>query len=164
VEKWSLEHIHAQNAETLTRVDQWRSWLTEHKAALDVLDVSDEIELLKTEINVDDKDITAEKFKGLSQRILKLLNRDEIADHSTRNLALLSRDDNSSLSNSVFEVKRQKILDFDREGRYVPIGTRNVFLKYYANANAQQPHFWSEKDKESYYEAIVDKLSPYFTV
>lgn len=164
VEKWSLEHIHAQNAETLTKVEQWRSWLTEHKAALDVLDVSDEIKLLKTEVNVDDKDITAEKFKGLSQRILKLLNRDEIADHSIRNLALLSRDDNSSLSNSVFEVKRQKILDFDREGCYVPICTRNVFLKYYANADAQQPHFWSEKDKESYYDAIVGRLSPYFTV
>jgi predicted 3-demethylubiquinone-9 3-methyltransferase (glyoxalase superfamily) len=77
-------------------------------------------------------------------------------------MALLSNKDNSSLSNSVFEVKRQKILALDRDGEYVPACTRNVFLKYYADADAQQPHYWSEKDKDSYFKAIHKMLNPYF--
>jgi len=36
-EKWSLEHIHAQNAESLTKVEQWHEWLRLHREALGVL-------------------------------------------------------------------------------------------------------------------------------
>ena len=39
---WSLEHIHAQNAESLTTVEQWTAWLEFHKAALDGLPGLDE--------------------------------------------------------------------------------------------------------------------------
>ncbi len=34
---WSLEHIHAQNAEPLNTAEQWRAWLEFHQAALDGL-------------------------------------------------------------------------------------------------------------------------------
>jgi hypothetical protein len=78
--------------------------------------------------------------------------------HSISNLALLSSDDNSVLSNGVFEVKRQKILEIDRGGHYVPLCTRNVFLKYYTSADAQQVHFWGPKDREHYFDAIVSTL------
>ena len=46
------------------------------------------------------------------------------------------------------------ILELDRRGDYVPACTRNVFLKYYADAEAQQPHFWSGADKDSYSKEI----------
>ena len=36
-QKWSLEHIHAQNAETLNKADQWKTWLKYHKPALDAV-------------------------------------------------------------------------------------------------------------------------------
>src|SRR5690606_31236678 len=38
---WSLEHIHAQNAETLNRADQWESWLQLHKRTLESTDAID---------------------------------------------------------------------------------------------------------------------------
>ncbi len=34
---WSLEHIHAQNAERLNRAEQWEEWLRLHRDALDGL-------------------------------------------------------------------------------------------------------------------------------
>jgi len=34
---WSLEHIHAQNAETLNRAEQWTEWLCLHRNALEGL-------------------------------------------------------------------------------------------------------------------------------
>ena len=40
---WSLEHIHAQNAEPLTTVEQWRTWLEYHRNALaDLPDLDEE--------------------------------------------------------------------------------------------------------------------------
>lgn len=171
-QKWSLEHIHAQNAEILNKAEQWKTWLTSHKSALDAV-VSDsntiEIVQLKYEVDVAIADIDAgksgnfsgEKFNVLSSRLLKMLNQDEAPDHSIRNMALLSSEDNSRLSNSVFEVKRKMVLELDRKGRYVPVCTRNVFLKYYAEADAQQPHFWSTADKASYLKEARDKLKPY---
>jgi len=171
-QKWSLEHIHAQNAETLNKAEQWKIWLATHNSALDAL-VTDldpnEITELKSSVNAAIADInkgksstfTGDKFTEISARVLKMLNRDDVPDHLIRNMALLSSNDNSRLSNSVFEVKRQMILELDRKGAYVPVCTRNVFLKYYAEAVAQQPHFWSDTDKDSYLNEIRSKLEPY---
>lgn len=170
--KWSLEHIHAQNAESLNKAEQWKTWLTSHKPALDAI-VSDlnqnTIKQLQNEMDAAIVDIdvgksgnfSGEKFNALSSRVLKILNLDDGTDHTIRNMALLSSSDNSRLSNSVFEVKRQMILELDRKGDYVPVCTRNVFLKYYAEADAQQPHFWSETDKTSYLKEIRNRLNPY---
>jgi hypothetical protein len=172
-QKWSLEHIHAQNAEALNRADQWKTWLSTHRMALDAV-VSDlnrkEIEQTKRDIdaaiaNIDagkPGDFSGQKFNALSHSVLKVLNWDDTPDHSIRNMALLSSNDNSRVSNSVFEVKRQMILELDRKGNYVPVCTRNVFLKYYAEADAQHPHFWSEADKDSYIKEICNRLRPYF--
>ena len=172
-QNWSLEHIHAQNAEGLTKEDQWRTWLNTHKKALDTVfsdatqleieDVKRDIDTAITEIDAGKAGSFREKFNTLSQRVLKLLNNDSAPDHSIRNMALLSCNDNSRLSNSVFEVKRQMILEFDRKGSYVPVCTRNVFLKYYTEADALHPHFWSEGDKDSYIKEIRNKLKPYLS-
>ena len=169
---WSLEHIHAQNADTLNKAEQWKTWLDTHRRALAATGASAAKDaLVQLGAAIDDAlaDIDAgkaggfsgEKFKALSKRVLEFLDPDLETDHTIRNLALLSSADNSRLNNSVFEVKRQMILELDRAGKYVPCCTRNVFLKYYADADAQQPHFWSEQDKASYALAIRDILEPY---
>jgi hypothetical protein len=75
--------------------------------------------------------------------------------HSVTNLALLASADNAALSNAVFEVKRRRILELDRKGAYIPVATRQVFLKYYTDADAQQIHFWSTQDREAYLRAIL---------
>ncbi len=67
----------------------------------------------------------------------------------------------SALGNSVFEVKRRNILERDREGSYIPTCTRNVFLKYYTEAEGQQIHFWGEHDREGYLAAMQTHIAPY---
>jgi hypothetical protein len=170
--KWSLEHIHAQQAESLNRAEQWKTWLLTHQAALAAmaLDTSaTDARALDARIVTALSDITEGKFSGekfstLSAEVLKILGGGDALDHSIRNIALLSSADNSRLSNSVFEVKRQMILELDRSGSYVPACTRNVFLKYYAQADAQHPHFWSELDKDSYFKEILARLHTYLRV
>lgn len=178
---WSLEHIHARNAQSLTTVGQWKAWLRAHNVALAALPAQDAAtKSLQAEIEsalqtIDTATNFGPVFERLSAQVIAVFEapgQDATAlghgMHAISNLALLSRNDNSALSNAVFEVKRRMILDIDRnvEGAkdaYIPICTRNVFLKYYPGADAQQIHFWGLPDRESYYKAIVSVLGTYLT-
>ena len=72
-------------------------------------------------------------------------------------MALLTVDENAALNNSTFDVKRIKILDMDRNGDYIPICTKNVFMKYYSSSDTKL-HVWSEEDRKSYIEAMNNVL------
>lgn len=73
-------------------------------------------------------------------------------------MTLLSGTMNTSIGNSVFEVKRQLIMKKDAEGEYIPYCTRLVFLKYYnkdkEDFSVQQSFYWSEEDRKNYLDAI----------
>ena len=58
-----------------------------------------------------------------------------------------------SYGNSFFGEKRAKIIENDKTGKYVPVATKNVFLKYYNNS----PRFdsaWDSNDKKAYMKEI----------
>jgi hypothetical protein len=170
---WSLEHIHAQSAQILNRVEQWKTWLQDHSQALQTIQAEKnkaDIEVLLADIdsvlrNLHTGDFKQEQFNILASRILQTLTNDEVGevDHSLANLALLQHNANAALSNAVFEVKRQRVLDRDKSGYYIPAATRNVFLKYYTSAERLQPHFWGEHDKLAYLAHIKETLSSFLT-
>lgn len=92
---------------------------------------------------------------------------EEDADHAARlhgigNLALLERRDNSLLANAGFDVKRRQIIDLDRDGRFIPVCTRHVFLKYYS-ADAEPMNDWTLADAAAYTGDIVSTLTDFFT-
>jgi hypothetical protein len=169
--KWSLEHIHAQNAEPLQTADQWKQWLTHHRKALDAVPTSDppgREELLGAiDLAITTNPLTEARFRQLEQRVISAFSLDAPAGedevHSIANLALLASGDNSALSNSVFEVKRQEILRRDKAGAYIPACTRDVFLKYYTDSDAQQLHFWGPQDREGYLAAMLMRIDPFLT-
>lgn len=168
---WSLEHIHAQQAQKLNRVEQWNTWLQAHRQALQTIQTEHNaaaIAPLLAAINtalptVHTRQFDQEQFNALAGGILLALNNGvaEEADHSLANLALLQHGANAALSNAVFEVKRQRVLDMDKRGDYIPAATRNVFLKYYTPADKLQPHFWGEDDKTAYLAHIKTTLTAY---
>ena len=165
---WSLEHIHAQNAEALTTVDQWTAWLRFHRDALDSLpDISDEVRssLMSRIDAVLASSVTQQSFSAVEADVAAVFSPDSQDDdeevHAVSNLALLDHRDNAALNNSVFEVKRQAIIRRDRDGSYIPACTRNVFLKYYTEARNQQMHFWSAADRKDYLAAILAAVDPY---
>ena len=163
---WSKEHIHAQNAERLNRAEQWVQWLRLHRDALDGLDLDPaEREGLEQQIATALETISEESFRPLERELTERFTQagDSLNDEidSIANLALLGGGDNSALSNSVFEVKRREILRLDQQGSYIPVSTRNVFLKYYTGAEGQQIHFWGQHDREGYLAALREVLGPY---
>ncbi|WP_245617425.1 GmrSD restriction endonuclease domain-containing protein [Amycolatopsis taiwanensis] len=166
---WSLEHVHAQNAERLNRAEQWQEWLRLHRRALVALDEIGQAEKEPVLAMVDEvlakPAITEADFRPLELQLTELLSvGGDLSDggvDSIANLALLDGDDNSALSNSVFAVKRAAVLDRDRRGSYIPVCTRNVFLKYYSPADEHQMHFWSAQDREHYLDEMVSVLRDY---
>lgn len=167
VGQWSLEHIHAQNAEELRTVQQWLEWLRLHRDALSSLPNLQQADRLALEARIDEAlpDLTEEKFRELELELAPYFvlegGATESDVHSIANLALLDSRDNSALSNSWFEVKRLEVLKRDRQGSYIPACTRNVFLKYYTGERAQQVHYWSMQDREAYFTAIEREIGPY---
>ncbi len=167
---WSLEHIHAQSAESLTTAQEWGEWLRLHRHALESRDDIDK-DLQRDVLDrinsvLAQPTITKADFDPLEYELLPLLSQSgETTDDidSISNLALLASSDNSALNNSVFAVKRSEILQLDLRGSYVPVCTRNAFLKYYTPAPEQQLYFWSSIDRTHYLDEIVRVLTPYLT-
>lgn len=168
---WSLEHIHAQNSESLKTNQEWKEWLEIHKKSLDSLEVgseekkqiSDVISTMDTIIShIDEKGYKGsirDEFNAVAPVVIKILSdgNDKSQMHTLSNMALLTVGENAALNNSTFDVKRRKIIAMDKAGEYIPTCTRNVFMKYYSSSDTKL-HFWSEEDRKGYIRAMNNVL------
>ncbi|WP_157279224.1 DUF262 domain-containing protein [Aliarcobacter butzleri] len=162
-EKWSLEHIHAQNSKGLDSDEKRKSWLIETiKDIQNIQDLSDEIKLpIIDKINyaIEYNKFGESEFNEIQQNVFEIFGDYEL--HTIDNLALLSGKHNSKLNNSIFPAKRNIIINLDKNGSFIPICTKNVFLKYFSK-NLSQVYFWSEDDRNDYYRDIEEKLGGKF--
>ena len=74
--------------------------------------------------------------------------------NSVGNLTLLNADINRSYGNSIFPSKKKEITEKDADGRFIPICTKNVFLKNFRGLN-NTTISWSEDDMKKYRENII---------
>lgn len=167
---WSLEHIDAQASAPLATAQQWTAWLEMHRDALATLPEVDSAqrEELVARIETALRSVVTENmFRTLEEAVIMIFRsaaaQGDDTMHSISNLALLDRNDNSALSNAVFEVKRLEILRRDRAGAFIPACTRNVFLKYYTNVEGQHIHFWGSADRDAYITELLALIDPYLT-
>lgn len=163
-ETWSLEHIHAQQSEGLRTQEAWKEWLKLHIPSVQA--VSEGQEELIHEMQEETKDsvvLQRETFEALQQRVIELLSVKGNTEflHSISNLALLNTGDNAALSNSTFDVKRNKIIEMDKAGQFIPFCTKMVFLKYYTPSESNQLHFWGQADRIAYVKEINKVLQEY---
>lgn len=179
---WSLEHIHAQNSEGLPRDNEkaWKAWLASNEGALSkflnsreddtelnnlIKKIQDELNRAKTSYNtVMSLSIeVANYFATFNKKAEK-----PIELHQISNLALLGGPENSALSNTVFEVKRQMIMQWDASGSFfIPLCTKRIFYKQY-NINehdfvTQQNFFWGDIDKTNYQIELAKVLKPFIS-
>lgn len=82
------------------------------------------------------------------------------------NIALISKNLNTRLTNNMFFAKQKKIKQFDKEGKFIPICTHNVFLKYYSICDGEGDGktsglFWEKEDMEKHKEAIKTVVAGY---
>jgi hypothetical protein len=60
-------------------------------------------------------------------------------------------------------LKRKRIIDLDKGGGFVPLCTKNVFLKYFSDY-PPKISFWTDDDRQKYEEDLVRVLSDYLEV
>lgn len=188
-EKWSLEHIHPQHdsvddlVETITDDKQRKDYIELAKKAFRDRDDRDRDRFGEYDIsNKKDKNEKNKEFKSIVSKIEQAYENlfknnekcdeaykidenkiDEKQEHLIGNLALLKCKDNSALSNSVFPVKRDKIKDMDLKGEFIPICTKNAFMKYYSGVSADNFQ-WTKEDFEKYKSAIVKSIADFFGI
>ena len=164
--RWSLEHIHAQQSQDPLQTEKIiREWITDTLRSIEKIDVIDKgesagderfvnIKPLKEELTrmSNEKEIDKDSFNDLRERIVKAFDSRGTM-HALDNMALLSCPDNSRLNNAIFPVKRDRIIEMERKGSFIPPCTRNVFLKLYSKAD-NQPYFWGSSDKIDYINEI----------
>lgn len=159
---WSLEHIHAQQSEGLRTQEMWKEWLTLHIPSVRAVSADEELtDVMQTA--VDKASLERTEFENLQRQVIEILSLQGSLEylHSISNLALLKSDDNAALNNSTFDVKRNLIVNMDKEGQYIPFCTKMVFLKYYTPSEDSQLHFWGQADRIAYINAINRVLAAY---
>ncbi|GEM_PF-3430151 len=78
-------------------------------------------------------------------------------DDNIKNLVLLNTSINREYHNAFFNVKRQIIIDKDRNGIFIPICTKNVFMKYYSKDVCNLTR-WTSDDKGAYGDFLDEML------
>ncbi|MFM9489597.1 hypothetical protein ACKUCI_00060, partial [Flavobacterium psychrophilum] len=149
----ALENIHEIETESKSFDNNEKEVVVKNVIKID--DVSNEIVKLIQEEKVNYND-----FNNLRIKVTRLFESESV--HVLDNLALLAKSDNSALNNSIFPVKRNKIIQMEKDGKFIPLTTRNAFLKYY-NEKDIQPFYWSKSDKQNYFANIEETIKPFLT-
>lgn len=176
-EEWDIEHICSQTDRTLEKagVKQWCDDILEYylgsselAGAQERIKNSGEEEALKEDLSallalrqkekIDKSEIDT-LYKKFQERFKEggnaLTDRDSIV-----NLTLLDYATNRSYGNAFFPIKRKRIIENDSTGVFVPITTKNLFLKYYSKKINNMME-WTEEDGRAYLENIVEVINDY---
>jgi len=182
--KWDIEHIRSQTEKKIKGKKQKQEWIddvldyfTSKKMQqfseivnkdeyFDENEISEEVKTICVNlINLyQEEDISDEIFEQekkivegyLKEDTEKVVEGSEIKD-GIGNLSLLDEETNRSYKNALFPIKRKKIIENDKVGKFVPICTKNVFLKYYSK-QFEEVMYWKVSDAMDYIKSIKEIL------
>ena len=182
-ENWDVEHVDSQNDATLQEFEDRMRWLknvefilnregtarakelaTECRSMITDFENVQRVELKRyiefyTTIN---KFYSREADENEEEVDLNKKDKDFIS-----NLTLLDSATNREYKDAPFAYKRYCILKYDRSGdRFIPLCTRNLFLKYFTNSDNESSHLdsmrWNMSDRKGYLAALHEAVDPIF--
>ncbi|MGP5437398.1 GmrSD restriction endonuclease domain-containing protein [Psychrobacter alimentarius] len=175
LDEWDIEHIRsvASDMPKNSKLQaQWLEQIIDYISDDDTLDqekrLSDkqsiEAQLIKEQAtSLNRSSFKYSQFEELYQRVTQFYNpsSDDEVDNSIGNLTLLDSGTNRSYKNAIFPIKRKCIIKLDKQATYVPLCTKNVFLKYYSK-NVDEMLFWKDKDSSDYQQAMINTFTYFF--
>lgn len=182
-ENWDIEHIDSQNDATLQEYDDRVRWMKNVKFVLDMehtersSELAKECQTLIDEFTVRAK-VNIDKYRAFYLTINKYYSAESGEDDSDvdlttkkkdylSNLTLLDSATNREYKDAPFAYKRYCIVRKDRMGnRFIPLCTRNLFLKYYTDSNIESSYLdtmrWNNSDRKGYMKAMHEAVDPIF--
>ena len=169
---WDLEHI---NAVSDTRPDDDRNDSEENNRLqwliraceipdIDKIKTSDGTPVLDLINTIRDNKYYLSKYQSNSkdfiqvyETVINYFGGSGDPDHSIGNLTLLDCGTNRSYKNDVFPLKRNTILNRTMSDVFIPLCTRRVFMK--AFADSRDLLRWGDIDKAAYMDDIVKNIS-----
>lgn len=185
-EDWDIEHVRSQTDKSITGNDrkEWAKDMLEYftgfaneaeqKQYIDNIENTD-AEIFRTILEKEQSKNTltdlyhvayADKiddarFSSVYNTIrIEFKEDNEPSKCAISNLALLDSATNRSYKNAFFPIKRKIILQNDKRGTFIPICTKNVFMKAYSK-KFDEVMYWNKYDADFYLQAIEDTLVDY---
>ena len=175
-ENWDIEHVRSQTEKHINSKKHQLEWIND---ILDYFFGTTDLEKIedKKQNNKDEdlqeimellialkqsEKIDSKKFEEAFGKMRKYFKEDNQVENinNISNLTLLDSETNRSYKNSFFPIKRKRIIKNDANGIFVPIATKNLFLKYYSK-RASENMYWTNDDAEDYLDAIETKLKDF---
>ena len=163
-EEWDIEHIRSVADDQPQRRHDRVAWLNHCLCYFKVQKTENALQCeIQAYIDSPELDESDDTFESLYDKVLEVFGekKEDEADHGVANLTLLDQTTNRGYKNAVFAVKRQQVLSLDQAGIFIPLCTRNVFLKCYSPL-VDNVMFWSMKDRSGYRDTIVSTLAKFF--
>ncbi len=152
-EKWDIEHITSVKD---TLPNDKLQWLNDAKMFIDeTIDGGADLKNEADDCDCSNDDEFEAVFKKIVDHFNYNLTDTDINDIS--NLALLDSETNRGYKNAVFPLKRKTIIDREKSGTFIPLCTKNVFLKYF-NDYPPKISFWTQEDRDKYYQDIEETI------
>lgn len=170
-EDWDIEHIRSVASEMPNSKDKQKVWLRniveyisdEHAFEPDERPDSyiEDAQKIKESASMllESRLFDSVLFENIFQKVIELYDphSHEEVDNSIGNLTLLDSYTNRSYQNAVFPIKRFRIIALDKQATFVPLCTKNVFLKYYSK-QVDKMLFWESKDSQDHQQAIAEMV------
>lgn len=170
-QKWDIEHIHAIASKLPQKIEHivgyFKSLVVhfEKQAEKGDAKAKDTVKrITKFNEDLDSREKDEENRRSQAIVFYTALLEEKIEElepeNGLGNLALLDSGTNRSYQDASFFEKKNKIVDREKMGEFIPLCTKNVFLKLYSD-NPDHLHRWTRADQEKYLVNIQDTLKCY---
>lgn len=169
-QKWDIEHINSFTTYEITKAEEQVKWVDTAIEDLSSLGINihEMDQSLYADIERFKSNTGNNIFHSIKSRLAKLagedVDEDEEIKNNLGNLTLLNAEINRGYGNSLFVTKRKEIINKDKEGCFIPICTKNIFLKYYDTEGSTKT-IWSKAngDHSKYLYEIRETLKDFIT-
>ena len=156
--KWDIEHIHAvaneEKLKSIIDINERVKILTKLKNTFEELGISEKVEYIEKAIIGINENTSIDTFV----KVYKSIIGNEIVDENfIGNLTLLDQSTNREYQNELYAYKRKVIINKDKENLFIPLCTKNVFLKYYS-VDPKTLITWANDDANDYANCIKSIL------
>lgn len=175
LDNWDIEHIRSVSSDIPQGKEKQKAWLT---TVVDFIsgtshddteqqgadDIDEEQKIRRNALAmVNSPSIDNNQFESLFNRVRSYFDTDgeQDTDDSIGNLTLLDSSTNRSYKNAVFPIKRSRIIALDKKATFVPLCTKNVFLKYYSK-HVDKMFYWGANDSQDHQDAMGEMLLGFF--
>ena len=166
---WDIEHINSYTTNEISKGDAQVAWI--NTALGDMKSAGFDVEAKNGDLYEKIEDFLrrprSKTFYELKAEIVRFVGEydsgeDEATKNNIGNLTLLNADINRSYGNALFITKRGEIIARDKMGSFIPICTKNVFLKYFDKEGSSKS-VWSKGngDYDNYLKDMVATIEEF---